>query len=109
MVKVTIADQTKALQEVTSEWITSTISKNRIMNKENSVEINIDSDNVNLNLFANCAQAGQEDPSNDIEGRIVFLWHELVLGESDLDPSAIYDFLKRMDEWVSFVPKSETK
>lgn len=105
MVTVTISDQSKKLQEVNPEWITSTISKNRVMNKENIIEINIDSENVNLKLFANCAQAGQAKASNDLENRIIFLWDELVLSKDHLVPSAIYDFLKRMDRWVSFVPK----
>lgn len=74
------------------------------MGKENSVEINIDSENAKLNLFANCAQAGQEKASNDIENRILYHWNDLVLSKHDLDPSALYDFLKRMDQWVSFVP-----
>lgn len=105
MVKIKISDQTKPLQRVNSDWITSTISKNRVIGKANSVEINIDSENANLNLFANCDQAGQEKASNDIESRILFLWDKLVLSKHDLDPNALYDFLKRMDQWVSYVPK----
>ncbi|MDZ7716376.1 MAG: hypothetical protein U5J95_09215 [Balneolaceae bacterium] len=58
-----------------------------------------------LNLFANCEQAGRAKAANKLESRVVFLWNELVLDKDDLDPNAIYEFLKRMDEWVSFVPK----
>lgn len=75
------------------------------MGKENTLEINIDSENVKLDLFANSAQAGQAKASNDIENRIVFLWQNIVLSKDDLDPNAVYDFLKRMDQWVSFVPQ----
>lgn len=105
MVEVTIGDETKSLQEVSTEWMTNTISRNRIMNNDNSVKVNIASDNMKLDLFANCPQAGSAKASNDIESRVVFLWNELVLSKDDLDPNAIYDFLKRMDEWVTFVPK----
>lgn len=105
MVTVKISDQSKKLQEVTPEWITSTISKNRVMNKVNTVEIDIDSENVDLTLFANCPEAGQAKASNDTESRIIFHWNDLVVDKKDLDPSAIYDFLKKMDHWVSFVPK----
>lgn len=105
MVTVKVSDQSKKLQEVTSEWITNTISKNRIMNKDNTVEINIDSDNIKLDLFANCPQAGKAKASNEIENRIVFHWNNLVLDQDDLDPKALYDFLQKMDHWVSFVPK----
>ncbi len=75
------------------------------MGKENPVEVNIDSENVDLNLFANCEQAGQEEASNNIESRITFLWDNLVLSKHDLDPTALSDFLERMEEWVEYVPK----
>lgn len=105
MVQVTITDETKPLNEVNRDWLTSKISKNRVMGKENSLEINIDSENVELDLFANCERAGQTEASNDIEGRIVFLWDDLVLSKHDLDTGSLCDFLKRMDQWVSFVPQ----
>lgn len=76
------------------------------MNIDNSVEINIDSENVKLDLFANGAQAGQAKASNDIESRVIFHWERLVLSKTDLDPTGIYEFLKQMDRWVSFVPKN---
>lgn len=106
MVKVSIADQTKALQQVSREWMQSTINKNRVMGKENCVKISIDSQNATLELTTNCGKTTDAKPSNDIENRIIFLWNELVLSKEDLDPTALYDFLKRMDQWVSFVPKS---
>ncbi len=105
MVTFKISDQSKKLQEVSPEWIRSTISKNRVMGKDNRIEINIESENANLVLFANCEQAGTEKASNDIENRIVFHWNNLVLSQDDLDPGSIYDFLKKMDHWVSFVPE----
>lgn len=107
MVKVTIADETKVLNEVTSDWITSTISKNRVMDKENPVEINIDSDHAKLDLYANCPEAGQAKASNDIENRILFNWDKLVLSKDDLDPGAIYEFLKNLDHWISYIPKEK--
>lgn len=104
MVNVSIADQTKALQQVNPEWIRSTINKNRVMGNQNCVEIDIDSENANLQLTANCGESNAK-PSNDIESRITFLWDDLVLSKDDLDPTALYDFLKRVDQWVSYVPK----
>lgn len=106
MVKVSIANQTKALQQVNVEWIQSTINKNRVMGTKNCVKISIDSKNATLELTTNCGESTDVKPSNDIENRIIFLWNELVLSKEDLDPTTLYDFLKRMDQWVSFVPKS---
>lgn len=105
MVTVKVSDQSKALQQVTPEWLRKIISKNRLMGVTNCVNIGIDSENARLQLYANCDGKTASKPSNDIESRIVFLWDELVLNKHDLEPDAIYDFLKRMDEWVSFVPK----
>ncbi|MDZ7659669.1 hypothetical protein [Fodinibius sp.] len=105
MVKITIADQTKPLEEVDLEWISGTISKNRIMDKENPVEINIETDTINLDLFANHPKAGQEKATNYIESRVLFHWKELVLSKDNLDPKALSEFLKQMKRWVSFVPK----
>lgn len=106
MVTVKIADQAKVLQEVTPEWITSTINRNRITGKGNPIEVQIESTNANLTLFANCSKSGTANPSNEIESRIVFLWEDMVLSKRDLDPSLLHEFLKRMDRWVSFVPKN---
>ncbi|MDZ7691946.1 MAG: hypothetical protein U5K69_12595 [Balneolaceae bacterium] len=105
MIKITIADQTKPIQEASPEWIRSTINKNRVMGKQNCVKIDIDSENANLQLTTNCGETANAKPSNDIESRLTFLWDDLVLSKDDLDPAALYDFLKRMDQWISFVPK----
>lgn len=102
MVKVRIAEQSKTLSEITPAWITKTINKNRIMDIENEVEVDIDSQNAKLKL---CTAGDKVKPTNEIESRITFLWDDIVLSEHDLDPNALYDFLKRMDEWVSFIPK----
>lgn len=104
MVKVKIADQSHAIQEVNYEWIRSSINKNRVMGNQDCVEIDIDSENVKLKLFANCGQPEETKATNEIESRIIFLWNELVLSKEDLDTRSLYDFLKRMDKWVSFVP-----
>ncbi len=76
------------------------------MNKRNDLEVNIDSENAHLRLYANCEGKESSRPSNDIESRIIFLWNDIVLADHDLNPDSIYDFLKRMDEWISFVPKA---
>lgn len=106
MVEVKVSDQSRVLGEVTPEWLRSVISKNRVMNKRNCLEVKIDSENVRLQLYANCDGKEDSKPSNDIESRIIFLWNDIVLDDYDLNPDSIYDFLKRMDEWISFVPKA---
>lgn len=108
MVEVKISDQSKVLGEVTPEWLRSTISKNRVMNKRNCLEVNIDSENASLQLYANCEGKEDSKPSNDIESRILFLWNDIVLDDHDLNPDSIYDFLNRMEEWISFVPTASS-
>lgn len=76
------------------------------MGKRNSVQISIESDNATIQLFAN-SDEGTEKPSNDIESRITFLWDKLVLSNHELNPDALYNFLGRMDEWVSYIPKEQ--
>ncbi len=78
MVKISIANQTKAIQQVSSEWIRSTINKSRVMGKQNCVKIDIDSENPNLQLTTNCGESTDAKPLNDIESRISFLWNDLV-------------------------------
>lgn len=70
------------------------------------VKININTETASLFLTTQKCDSYQEpNPSNDIERRVVFLWNDLVMSKDDLDGPAIYNFLKRVDHWVSFVPK----
>ncbi|MDZ7773799.1 MAG: hypothetical protein U5K31_13825 [Balneolaceae bacterium] len=105
MTTLSIADETKPLQEVSLDWIVSTISRNRIMDIRNCVVVEIESEKIDLRLTANCEDQRQANSSNEFESRIMFLWKDLVLSEDDLDPHALYDFLQRMDQWVAYEPK----
>lgn len=105
MIKVSVSDQTKTLPEINPQWIQSIINKNRVMGKKNCIKIDINSENVNLVLTTNCESKADVNPSNEFESRIIFLWNDLVLSKDDVDSTRLYEFLKRIDHWVSFVPK----
>lgn len=105
MIKVSVSDQTKTLREVNPQWIQSIINKNRVMGKQICIEIDINSENVNLVLTTNCGSKTDVTPANEFESRIIFLWNDLVLSKEDIDSAGLYEFLKRIDHWVSFVPK----
>ncbi|MEX2573724.1 MAG: hypothetical protein WD317_05480 [Balneolaceae bacterium] len=105
MIKIKIADKTQSFHEENFEWIKSEINKNRVMGKQNCIEVDISTENVKLTLFAHCGENNEVKPSNDIESRIVYLWHELVLSKPDIDTFALFDFHKRTKRWIAFVPK----
>ncbi|MEX0648182.1 MAG: hypothetical protein WEA56_14210 [Balneolaceae bacterium] len=102
MVSIKIGDQTKSIEETNLEWIRRTISRNRVTGSPNSIEIEIDSENAHLKLFANVSQTPEVTTSNEIEDRILFLWQDLVLSKQDVDADSLYDFINRMDHWISF-------
>ncbi|MEX0724164.1 MAG: hypothetical protein WD357_05805 [Gracilimonas sp.] len=106
MITVNICGEEKPLQEINTEWISRIINRNRIQNKPICVNVNISATTVNLNLQTlNCKGYEKAIGGSDIENRVIHLWEELVLSQNDLSGAVLFDFLKRMEEWVSFVPK----
>lgn len=106
MITINICGEENTLQEVNTEWINRIINRNRIQGKPICVKVNISASTVNLTLqTTDCKNYKKAVAGSDIENRVIYLWEELVLSQKDLTGIALFDFLKRMEEWVSFVPK----
>lgn len=106
MIKVNICGEEKPLQEINSEWLNRIINRNRIQGNPICVQVEISASTVNLTLqTAECKGYEKAVGRSDIEQRVIYLWEELVLSQNDLTGVALFDFLTRMEQWVSFVPK----
>lgn len=106
MITINICGEEKTLQEINTEWINRIINRNRIQGKPICVNVNISASTVNLNLQTmDCKGYKEATGGSDIENRVIHLWEELVLSQKDISGVILFDFLTRMEQWVSFVPK----
>ncbi|MEX0719302.1 MAG: hypothetical protein WD059_01455 [Balneolaceae bacterium] len=106
MITVHICGEEKTLQEVDTDWITRVLNRNRIQENSICVKVDVNGNSTDLKLATpNCDDFAPAKGKNEIEKRIIFLWEEMVLSKKDIFATQIYDFLTRMEQWASFVPK----
>lgn len=106
MISLNICGEEKTFHEINTDWISRIINRNRIQGNPICVKVNISSPTAKLSLItSNCDDFAEPNGKNEIENRIIYLWEDLVINQSDIFAGTIYDFLSRTEQWVSFDPE----